>query len=150
MRLGSAAMRRVPSTAAFVAACAAFAAVAACERRPIPVVGDAATTSASPLAREQAVGDAATTSALVPVEEQLVVREQVLERREDAGVLPAPVAAGVDAGLPRWVPRDAPLTIVPAFDRDRNLGITTSPAPPQRLTVDAGGVEVEIEIRRPP
>ena len=78
--------------------------------------------------------------------------EQPLEpARTDAGRIgepPPAVTTGPDAGRPSWVPRDAPLTIVTAGDRDRNLGIV--PPVERTIAVDAGGVEIGIQIRPRP
>lgn len=87
------------------------------------------------------------TSATLPIQESTPVTPAPAEATSDAG---AAEAAATDAGAPtpRWVPKDATLSIIASGDRDRNLGIvTTPPIPtPAKLTVDAGGVAVEIEI----
>lgn len=131
-----------------ITAALALCGLVACERRSVPAVGDAATTGAPIVTSEQVVGDASMTSAALPVQEEPspVTPEPTMEAAHDAGVTEA---AKTDAGaLPRWVPRDASLSIIASGDRDRNLGIVKAPpAPtPGKLTVDAGGVAVEIEI----
>lgn len=86
------------------------------------------------------VGDASTTGAELPLEPAKPDAGTLLQRGD------ASVSTGATAILPAWVPKDAPLTIVPAGDRDRNLGIAT-PAPGTSIGIDAGAVQLEIKVR---
>ena len=112
--------------------------VIACERRrEIPAVGDASTTGASAPRGEQR-----------------------MEPAVDAGVEPRVAAEQPPPPVPERTRADerlrareralarAPLTIVQAADRDRNLGVV--PEAPARIELDAGGCEVGIEIKRAP
>lgn len=122
------------------------AAAIACEhRREIPAVGDASTTAATaPAPRGE--------RALEPTADAAVA-EPAPPSAERAPAEPAPPpeerarADERQRRLERSVQR-APLTIVQARDRDRNLGIV--PAAPTRVEVDGGACEVGIEIKRAP
>jgi hypothetical protein len=119
-----------------------WGAISACERRTAPLVGDAATTGAPFVTGE-------TAEPSTPVVESAPLRPEPTEEARDAGVTVAKKPPDGGATLPRWVPKDASLTIIGSLDRDRNLGIAPAApaASPSRVTVDAGGVAVEIEIR---
>jgi len=113
-----------------------------CERRrESPAVGDASTTGATAVPRAPRGERELEPSADAGAEETV-----------DGGVAtrPAPERKPADErrrARERALER-APLTIVQAGDRDRNLGI--APAAPARIEIDGGACTVGIEIKHAP
>jgi hypothetical protein len=113
---------------------------------------------------DTSASDAALTSANATLNATAIpptVGEQVVLEPNDAGaVAAAPTSGAADAGagtatltsttLPRWVPKDAALTIISSADRDRNLGIAPPPSPERAVAIDAGSCEIGIQLRPRP
>lgn len=148
-------MRVSPSMAVMSLAFSALCALSAgCDRRKVPAAGESATTGAH-VSIEPVGADASTTSAALPVE--TTVREQppLAPVRDGGGAAANALRTSEEsdaAAVPRWVPKDATLSIIASGDRDRNLGIVTPSraSGPSKMTVDAGGVAVDIEIHSRP